>query len=392
MSRIWPIMRKEFLEVWRDRRSLGFILAMPVVMLLLYGYGISSDIRRVPLAIYDRDGSPAARELVRRFVSTDYFVEAAQVASLREFRRSLDSGQAKVGLVIPEDFSRTLGAGRSAPVQFVVDGSDSNTASIAIGNIAAIGLSLELLPRDLRPAPLPAQGQPARPLDQLTALVPTIQVPAPLELRTRVWYNPELRSSNFLVPGLTAVILMMLAAILTALTVAREWERGTMESLIASPLRPVELMVGKILPYVAIGLLDVGLIVVLALAWFGVPLRGSLTLLFVAATIFLLGALGIGLFLSAATRSQQVAFQLSILATMLPSLLLSGFFFPIENMPPALQAVTYVVPARYFLVVIRGIFLKGVGLRVLWPQLLFLAVFAAAMLAISAGRFRKRLE
>jgi ABC-2 type transport system permease protein len=376
-SLILPIMKKEFIEIWRDTRSLVFVLAMPVVMLFLYGYGISSDVKRVPLVVYDRDGTAAARELIRRFTSTDYFTVVAEAANLRELRRSIDTGQAKVGLLIPEDFSRNMGAGRPAPIQFVVDGSDSNTASIAIGNIAAISRGLELSPRDLRP----------------DALIPLrSELSPPVELRTWVWYNPELRSSNFLIPGLTAVILMMLAALLTSLTVAREWERGTMEGLIASPLHPHELMVGKILPYVVIGLVDVLFILLLAVFWFRVPLRGSLTLLMVSSTIFLLGALGIGLFFSAATKNQQVAFQLSILATMLPALLLSGFFYPIDNMPPVLQAVTAIVPARYFLVVIRGIFLKGVGVWVLWKELLFLSAFAVLMLVVSSAKFQKRLD
>jgi ABC-2 type transport system permease protein len=375
-SRIWPILRKEFIEIWRDPRSLAFVLGMPVLMLLLYGYGISSDVKRLPLAVYDRDGTLAARELVRRFTSAEYFVPVAAVQSLQALREAIDRGQARVGLLIPEDFGRNLGANRPAPIQFVVDGSDSNTASIAIGNISAIARSLELAPRDLRPQ---------------VFVLPDAERAEPIELRTLVWYNPELRSSNFLVPGLTAVILMMLAATVTSLTVAREWERGTMEGLIASPLRAHELMVGKILPYVAIGLVDVILILLLGRFWFEVPLRGSLLLLLGSATLFLLGGLGIGLFISAATKSQQVAFQLSLLVTMLPALLLSGFFFPIENMPPVLQAVTYLVPARYFMVVIRGIFLKGVGLAVLWKELVFLASFAALMLLASALKFQKRM-
>jgi ABC-2 type transport system permease protein len=375
-SRIWSILRKEFIEIWRDPRSLAFVLGMPVLMLLLYGYGISSDVKRVPLAVYDRDGTPAARELVRRFTSADYFVAVTAVQSLQALRDAIDRGLARVGLVIPEDFSRNLGANRPAPIQFVVDGSDSNTASIAIGNISAIARSLELAPRDLRP--------------QVFILSSAERI-EPIELRTLVWYNPELKSSNFLIPGLTAVILMMLAATVTSLTVAREWERGTMEGLIASPLHAHELMVGKILPYVAIGLVDVILILLLGRFWFEVPLRGSLLLLLGSATLFLLGGLGIGLFISAATKSQQVSFQLSLLVTMLPALLLSGFFFPIENMPPVLQAVTYLVPARYFMVVIRGIFLKGVGLAVLWKELVFLAIFAALMLLASAAKFQKRI-
>jgi ABC-2 type transport system permease protein len=377
ISRVWAIMRKEFLEIWRDPRSLGFVLIMPVLMLLLYGYGISSDVKRVPLAVYDRDGQPAARELIRRFTSTEYFVETVRVGSLRGLRRAIDRGDAKVGMMIPEDFSQNLGANRPAPIQFVVDGSDSNTASIAIGNIASIAKGTELDPRDLRPQ---------------VFITPKAENPAPIELRTWVWYNPELKSSNFLVPGLAAVILMMLAALLTSLTVAREWERGTMEGLIASPLRPYELMVGKILPYVVIGLVDVGLILLLGVFWFGVPLRGSLGLLMISSTIFLLGGLGIGLFISAATKSMQVAFQLATLATMLPALLLSGFFYPIENMPAVLRAITYLIPARYFLVVIRGICLKGVGWGTLWRELVFLTLFAGLMLVASSAQFHKRLE
>jgi ABC-2 type transport system permease protein len=376
IRRIWTIMRKEFIEIWRDPRSLGFVLSMPVLMLMLYGYGISSDVKRVPLVVYDRDRTPAARELLRRFTSTEYFVVTARVDGLRELRLAIDRGQAKVGLLIPEDFGKNLSAGRPASIQFVVDGSDSNTANIAIGNISAIGRSTELFPRDLRP--------------QLY-LAPKHTNVEPIELRTWIWYNPELKSSNFLVPGLTAVILMMLAAILTSLTVAREWERGTMEGLIASPLHAHELMIGKILPYVVIGVVDVVFILLVAVFWFRVPLRGNLSLLMVSSTIFLLGALGIGLFISAATKNQQVAFQLSLLATMLPSLLLSGFFYPIENMPPILRAVTYLIPARYFLVVIRGIFLKGVGLSVLWQELLFLSAFAIFMLVASSAKFKKRL-
>ena len=376
IRRIWTIMRKEFIEIWRDPRSLGFVLSMPVLMLMLYGYGISSDVKRVPLVVYDRDRTPAARELLRRFTSTEYFVVTARVDGLRELRLAIDRGQAKVGLLIPEDFGKNLSAGRPASIQFVVDGSDSNTANIAIGNISAIGRSTELFPRDLRP--------------QLY-LAPKHTNLEPIELRTWIWYNPELKSSNFLVPGLTAVILMMLAAILTSLTVAREWERGTMEGLIASPLHAHELMIGKILPYVVIGVVDVVFILLVAVFWFRVPLRGNLSLLMVSSTIFLLGALGIGLFISAATKNQQVAFQLSLLATMLPSLLLSGFFYPIENMPPILRAVTYLIPARYFLVVIRGIFLKGVGLNVLWQELLFLSAFAIFMLVASSAKFKKRL-
>jgi len=377
IRRIWTIMRKEFIEIWRDPRSLGFVLSMPVLMLMLYGYGISSDVKRVPLVVYDRDGTPAARELLRRFTSTEYFLVSAWVDSLRELRLAIDRGDARVGLMIPEDFSQNLGADRPATIQFVVDGSDSNTASIAIGNIASISKSTELAPRGLRPG---------------IFIRPKTENPVPIELRTWVWYNPELKSTNFLVPGLTAVILMMLAALLTSLTVAREWERGTMESLIASPLRPHELMIGKILPYVVIGLVDVGLILLVGVFWFRVPLRGGLVLLTTSSMIFLLGSLGIGLFISAATRSVQVAFQLSLLTTMLPALLLSGFFYPIENMPMLLQAITYAIPARYFLVVIRGIFLKGVGLAVLWKELVFLSLFAALTLIASSAKFKKRLE
>jgi len=376
-SRTWPIMKKEFIEIWRDRRSLAFVLSMPVFMLLLYGYGISSDVKRVPLAVYDRDGQPPARELVRRFTSTDYFVVTAQVGSLWELRRAIDLGVAKVGLTIPEDFSQNLGAGRPAPIQFVVDGSDSNTANIAIGNIASIGKSIELSPRDLRPHIL---------------VTPKLETPVPIELRTWVWYNPELKSSNFLVPGLTAVILMMLAAMLTSLTVAREWEQGTMEQLVATPIRVPELVLGKLLPYFGIGLLDIALAALVGTLVFGVPFRGSPALLLGLSLIFLLGAMTLGILISIKARSQVLASQVALTVTFLPAFLLSGFVFDLGNLPGWLQAISHVVPARYFVTILKGIFLKGVGLRTLAPEAGFLALFALLVTLAANRSFRKSLE
>lgn len=373
LTRLWPVARKEFLEIWRDPRALAFVLVMPVLMILLYGYGIRTDITHVATAVWDLDRTQESRDFLGRFSNSGSFDLDYPLGNLLELRRLLDVGRVKVGIVIAHDFARHLQAGEPAEVQFVVDGSDANTSSIAMGEISAI---------------LDAYGK-----EQVEKTFRGIDrdVLTPLELRQLVWYNPDLKSTNFIVPGLAATILTMLASILTALTVAREWERGTMEALIASPLRPIELMVGKVIPYVFIGFVDVGLIIAVATLWFGVPMRGSLGLLLAGSGIFLVGALGVGLYISVITRSQQAALQLSILASFLPTLVLSGFIFPIEQMPWPLRAISTVIPARYFLLIIRGIFLKGVGVAELWPNFLFLVLFAMLILVVSAMRFQKRL-
>jgi ABC-2 type transport system permease protein len=370
-------MRKEFIQIARDPRTLGIAILLPVVMLVLYGYGISSDIKEIQMGVVDWSRTLESRNLLRAFTQSGYFHWVYASDRYDDMERALDSRRIKVALVIPADFARQLARGRPAFVQALIDGSDPTTASVASGYLEAIvqnyssRIMLDLVRR---------KGLTARPRG----------VP-PIDARARVWYNEELKSTNFIVPGLIAVILMMTSALLTSGTIARERERGTIEQIVASPLKSRELMIGKIAAYTALAFLDVALIVLVGTLWFGAPLRGSLTLLAVCSGLFLMSALGLGLLISSAIPSQQTAMVAAIMVTMVPSILLSGFYFPIASMPSIVQAITYVVPARYFLVIVRGIFLKGIGLRDLWPQIVPLAVYGSILLTASIFAFKKRL-
>jgi ABC-2 type transport system permease protein len=319
--------------------------------------------------VLDEDRSKASRELLDAFRASGYFRLTGFLETPDEIQGAIDRGEVRMVLVIPPDFSRDLGAGRTASIQAVVDGSDANTANISMGYARGIvqSFSLELASQGIRPRPA-------------------------LLLESRVWYNEELSSRNMIVPGLVAVIMMIIAAMLTSLTIAREWERGTMEQLAATPLTRSEVVLGKMIPYVGIGLFDVLSVSAIGVLLFGVPLRGSLLLLMALSIAFLVGALGIGMLISAVTRSQVLATQVAMVATYLPSFLLSGFMYDVEVMPALLEGLTYLVPARYFLVVTRGIFLKGVGLEVLAPQAVLMMAFGAAGFLTAVRVFRKELE
>ncbi len=374
LGRVWAIARKEFLHVYRDPRSLIMALAIPVLLLVLFGYALTLDVDQVPLAVWDQSGTADSRQFVAQFSGSRYFQLTDPVSSYKELTYMLDSGKALTALTLPRTFADDLNAGRQVKVQFIVDGSDSNTATIALGyaqaitNIYSNGILVDRIER--------AGGRPPR---------------FPLDVRARVWFNPELESKNFIIPGLIAVILSVIASLLTALTIAREWERGTMEQLISTPVRPVELVVGKLLPYIAIGFADLIIAVVMGQYLFHVPLRGSLVLLFATAGLFLLGALAQGLTISIVAKNQLLAGQIALLSTFLPAFLLSGFAFAISNMPLALQLVTYIVPARYFVTLLKGIYLKGVGLEVMGAEVAILAVFAPLMLLIAIRKFKKKL-
>jgi ABC-2 type transport system permease protein len=376
LLRVGMIVWKEFIQIRRDWRTLAVVLVLPVLLLILYGYAINFDLRHVALGVEDLDRSPAARRLVDAFARGENFDVVASLASPAAVTRALDGGRVRAVLVVPRGYEADLDAGRTARVQVLVDGADSTTASTAIGYAAAIvrehssAVTLEAVRRT---------GVIARE-DFL-----------PVEARLRFWYNPEQKSVNFIVPGLIAVILMMLSTLLTALTVVRERERGTIEQLIVSPLRPVELILGKTLPYVAIAFCDVVLVMGAGRVLFGVRIVGSIPLLLGFSAVYLMAALGIGLLISVLSPTQQTAMTIAMLASQLPTILLSGFIFPIRAMPPAVQAVTNVIPARHFLVIVRGIFLKGSGLRLLWPQALFLLLISAVTLGLAAAKFRKRL-
>jgi len=371
-GRLFAVVRKEVIQIRRDPWSLGMAFAIPMLQLILFGAVLTLDVSRVETLAYDQDHSPRSREFLERFQASRYFSMRAPAASWGDVQRALDSGRARVALVIPPAFARDLERGLTVPVQAIVDGSDANTATIALSYIESIASQYSA-----RVAVEIGGGQ---------------SRPAAIEERLRVWYNPDLESRNFIVPGLIAVIMTVIGGLLTSLTVAREWERGTMEQLVATPLRVSELIAGKLIPYMVIGLLDVLLAAAAGTLVFGVPLRGSLWLLFGFSVLFLLGAVGLGLLISVRSRSQLMASQVAVVATLLPSFMLSGFGSPIENMPRALQILSYAVPARYFVTALKGIFLKGVGLSVLWPQAIFLAVFAAAVTALAARAFRKTLD
>ena len=374
-QRVRAIARKEFIHVFRDPRSLGMAIAMPMLLLILFGYALTLDVDHVPLVVWDQSQTATSRELISRFTGSRYFALRGYLLSYGEVERSIDSGDAMMALVVPREFGGKVESGRPATLQLIVDGSDSNTAIIASGYADAIAGTYS---QELRLEEVRRQGGMApRP---------------PLDLRLRVWFNDELESKNYIIPGLIAVIMMVIAALLTSLTVAREWERGTMEQLISTPVKTTELIGGKLIPYFAIGMFDVLLAVLMGEFIFHVPLRGSVLLLFLMAAIFLAGALAMGMVISIVAKSQLVANQLAMVLTFVPAFILSGMVFAIGNMPPAVRAITYFVPARYFVSLLKGIYLKGVGLSVLAGEAVLLAAFTIAMLALANWKFEKKLE
>jgi len=374
LLRLWAIARKEFIHVLRDPRSLGMGLGMPVVLLLLFGYALTLDVDHVPTAVWDQSKTEASRDFLSRFQGSRYFTLRQEVDSYRALEREIDTGHALAALVVPSDFADRIQSRRSAQVQLIVDGSDPNTATIAMGYAEVL---TQTYSQDLTLRGLQRSGAPK----------PRV----PLEIRPRAWFNDDMQSRNYLVPGLVAVIMMIIAALLTSLTVAREWERGSMEQLISTPVKPIELVLGKLAPYFVIGMLDVLLAVLMGKFLFGVPLRGSLTVLFGMAAVFLCGGLSLGLLISIVARNQMLANQLAMILTFVPAFLLSGLVFAITNMPHAIQVVTWFIPAQYFVTLLRGVYLKGVGLDVLSSEAGILAFFAIAMIALCTLKFKKKL-
>jgi ABC-2 type transport system permease protein len=366
--RLFAMARKEALQLRRDPRSLILAFLLPVALLVLFGYAITWDVNDIRMAVVDQDDTRASRELLDAFVASGRFRRVASPTRTADIRPLLDRGTVRLVLVIPPRFAADVGAGRTARLQAIVDGSDANTATIAIGYTQAI-----------------VQQYSSR------VLLETRRVTLPLSAETRIWYNEELASRNMIVPGLVAVIMMIIAGLLTSLTIAREWERGTMEQLAATPVTRTEVVIGKLLPYLAIGIVDVALCSVVGVLLFRVPFRGDPVFLAGASFAFLTGTLGMGLLISAASRTQLLATQIGMIATFLPGFLLSGFMFAIDTMPAPLRLVTYLVPARYFLTVTRGIFLKGVGPEVLWIQGVLMFVYAVVGIGLAVRAFRKEL-
>jgi ABC-2 type transport system permease protein len=366
------VVKKEFRQIRRDARSLMFMIFLPAFMLLLFGFALNFDVKHVPLAVVDQDGSRASRDLVDRFRTTEYFDLKAVLPKTAAIDPIMAREDIRAALVIPVRFAEDLAAGRSPAVQVIVDGSNAMSGTTAAGYVGAI---LQRYSEEITLEALARRG--------------LGDVALPLASEVRVWYNPELRSAKFLIPGLMAFILMVIVTVSTAFSIVREKERGTMDQIRVSSLRPLELILGKIIPYVVMSLGSAHLVLLLGEVLFGVGIRGSYPLLLGAMLLFLVGALGQGLLISTATRTQQVAFLLAVLTTMLPTFILSGFVFPIRNMPPVVQAITYLIPSRYFLAALRAIILKGAGLPAIWDQFLFLAGFAVLSLGVSALRLAR---
>jgi ABC-2 type transport system permease protein len=373
--RLISLIRKEFIQILRDPRTLILVLVIPIMQLILLGYSATSDVRNVPLAVFDQDRGPSARLLLDAYRAADYFRIAYDVDSEAELRSLIDRGLARAGLIIPPDYSQRIQASGSAQVAFVLDGSDPTVASTSLSAAQLIGQSLAtrvMLDR------LARSGQPT-----------TLSLP--IDVRTQVWYNPDLVSAHFMIPGVIGMILYALTSILTATAIVRERERGTIEQLIVTPIRPWELIVGKLLPYVILAFLNTLEVLAIGAWWFKVPIRGELSLILLLSGLFLLSSLGIGLLASTIANTQQEA-MLTVWMTLLPGIFLSGFFFPLEAMPTVLRWISYLMPLRYYLVIIRAMMLKGVGLEAVQGEVIALAVFGVAIMAAAALRFRKRLD
>ncbi len=372
--RVRAVTRKEIKHILRDPRSLIMALAEPMLMLMLFGYALTLDVDKIPTMIYDQDHSAQSRELIEKFRSTRFFDVRGFTNNYKAIESGIDRNKILLGVVIPPDYGQKIQGGENTTVQILLDGSDANTASIALGYCASVVRNYSL---DIRQQ---AQNQHAG-----------FQISVPVDPRMRIWYNSTLESKNYVVPGLIAVMLMLISALLTSLTIAREWEMGTMEPLLSTPLRPAEIVLGKMAAYFIVGALDTVIAVVVGVFVFDVPFRGSVLLLAVTACVFLFGALCWGILISAITKQQLLAYQMGIVTSFLPSFLLSGFLYAIENMPPAIQAVTHVVPARYFVTILKGIFLRGVGMEVLWVDFAFLIGFSLLVFTAATLKLRQKL-
>jgi ABC-2 type transport system permease protein len=366
LIRINAIARKEALQIARDPLSLIMAFLVPLFLLLIFGYAITFDIRDIDMVIVDQDRSIQSRDLARAFASSGYFTVRHVYDRIDAVDAELDSGRAKVAVLVPGDFSRNILTRRTAELGVILDGSDANTATIAQGYLAGI-------------------------VRQYAGRLAPGARSAAVEVRTRIWYNAELKSRNFIIPGLIAVIMSVIVALLTSLTVSREWDRGTMEQLIATPVRTPEIIIGKLAPYFAIGFIDTVLCVIMGTALFHVPLQGSVALLLALSCLFLAGGLSMGILISIVSRNQLLSSQMALLSTFLPSFLLSGFIFSIPNMPKLLQFLTFAVPARYFVAILKGIFLKGTPFSLLLTETLFLAVFGLVLFLAANRRFHKRI-
>lgn len=375
LTRLLAMARKELIHILRDPRSLGIVVVMPVTLMLLFGYGVNLDLKHTPIYVCDQDGSQQSQDLLKRFQSNPYFAVVRVADNTEDVVQALDSGAAKMGIVIPWNFSRQLSEGGSVHVQALVDASDDNTANVLIGYTQAVvqgygsGIQMEWLRR---------RG--------------VVIKPAAVGVQTRTWYNENLESSAFIIPGVLALVMSVIGAFLTSLTIAREWERGTMEQLVSTPVSAMEIMLGKLTPYFVLGMMDVIICAAIAIFWFQVPFRGSYLTLFASSALFMVVVLSMGFFISVVAKNQFAASQIALIATFLPAFLLSGFLFAIEQMPPALQVITHIFPARYYVSILKQVFLKGTPASMLMSDLVPLGVITLMLTVVATRAFHKRLE
>jgi len=375
LTRLLAVARKEVLQILRDTRSLGIVVVMPVTLMLLFGYGVNLDLKGLSVYVCDQDGTQQSQDLLRRFQASEYFHIVRAVDNVPAIEHALDSGQAKMGIVIPWNFSRRLSEGGPVPVQALVDATDDNTANVLMGYAQGVvqGYSTSVQ------------------VDWLRGHGLTLQ-PAPVNVETRTWFNEDLESSAFIIPGVLALVMSVIGAFLTSLTIAREWERGSMEQLISTPVTAMEIMLGKLAPYFVLGMIDVAVCAALAIGWFHVPFRGSYITLAFCSALFMVVVLSLGFFISVVARNQLAASQIALIITFLPAFLLSGFLFSIEQMPVPLQWITHIFPARYFVTLLKKIFLKGTPVGMLAADLLPLAGFTLVLALVATRSFHKRLE
>jgi len=375
MQRLLSIIKKEIIQIKRDPPSLIMAFVLPIIMLLIFGYAVTTDVEHIKTAVFDEDKSAESRGLVQMFKNTGYFDPDLNVSNFKEMTYLIDSGKARVGIIIPPDYSKKLRRNEPAQLQLLVDGSDPLVARTALSTAQVIiqSKSFDLKIKTLQQTGLGISLKPA------------------VDLRYRVWYNPNMESMKFNIPGLIGLIMQNITMLLTAFALVRERERGTLEQLIITPVKPIELIVGKLVPYIVIAFLDVLVILGFGIFWFNVPVNGSVVELLGLSFVFLMGALGLGMFVSTVAKTQLQAMQIGFMI-ILPSVLLSGFMFPRESMPKIIQTIGYFIPLTYFLRILRGIILKGVGIHYLWKDVLLLAVFGAVILTLSIIRMKKRLD
>lgn len=375
LNRLLAMAGKEVIQIKRDARSIAIVIAMPLVMMLAFGYGVSFDTRHIPVYVFDMEGSQQSQDFLKRFQSSAYFNVVAAVDNYPALLQAIDEGRCQIGIVVPSGFSNKLAAGRTVSIQALVDGTDSNSANLGMSYSQAV---VQAYSQQLQVQWLQHRGY--------AGIQPLVSVDA------RTWFNESLESMPTIVPGVVALVMAVVGTFLTSLTIAREWERGTMEQLISTPVTPMEIMFGKLAPYMAIGLFDTCVCAAMGVWWFGVPFRGNLPVFFISSIMFLTVVLSMGYFFSVAAKTQLAASQISLIATFLPAFLLSGFMYPIDQMPAAIRVITHIVPARYYMAILRDVFLKGTSFALMWRDFLGLALFAA-ILAFAATRvFKKKLD